>query len=63
MYVLLGAVHILVFVAVFVSIIGEVDFVHLDWRVECDSSAVDCKRCAYLLLTLMTSKLTFKTPC
>ena len=35
-YVFLGAVHMLAFVAVFVSIAGEVDFVHLDWFVECD---------------------------
>ena len=26
----------LAFVAVFVSFAGEVDFVHIDWRVECD---------------------------
>ena len=36
MHVFLGAVHVLAFVEVFVSIAGEVDFVHLDWRVECD---------------------------
>ena len=36
MHAFLGAVHMLVFVAVFVSIAGEVDFVHLDGLVECD---------------------------
>ena len=36
MNVFVGGVHMLAFVAVFVSIAGEVDFVNLDWRVECD---------------------------
>ena len=31
MHVFLGAVHLLAFVAVFVSIAGEVDVVHVDW--------------------------------
>ena len=44
MLVFLGAVHILAFVAVFVSIAREVDFVILigPWN----ATAVDCKRCA-----------------
>ena len=41
---IIGAVHMLAFVAVFVSIAGEVDFVHLDWRVECDCCRLQAMR-------------------
>ena len=40
----LGAVHMFAFVAVFVSIAGEVDFVCLDWRVERDCFSLQAMR-------------------
>ena len=44
MHVFLGAVHMLAFVAIFVSIAEEVDFVHLDWRVKCDCFSLHAMR-------------------
>ena len=61
MHVFLGAVHMHAFVAVFVSIAREVDFVRRDWRVECDCCRLQPMRdlgqhyLAYSLVSIMTT--------
>ena len=61
MHVFLGAVHMLTFVAVFVSIAGEVDFVHLDWRVECDCCRLQAMHHKIGMLLLSFSKCAHDT--
>ena len=51
----------LTFVAVFVSIAGEVDFVHLDWRVEYDFCRLQAIRHKIGLLLLSFSMCTNDT--
>ena len=61
MLVLLGAVHMFAFVAVFVSIAREVDFVHLDWRVECDCCRLQAMRHKIGMLLMSFSMCTHDT--
>ena len=51
----------LTFVAVVVSIAGEVDFVHLDWRVECDCCRLQAMRHSIGMLLISFSKCTHDT--
>ena len=51
----------LTFVAVFKSIAGEVDFVHLDWRVDCDCCRLQAMRHKIGMLLLAFSKCTHDT--
>ena len=51
----------LAFVAVFVSIAGEVDFVHLDWRVECDCCRLHAMRHKIGMLLISFSMCTYDT--
>ena len=60
MHVFIGAVQMLAFVAVFVSIAGEVDFVHFDWRVEYSSSVILALTKCGFHLELQTNCGTFK---
>ena len=57
----LQLVHMLTFVAVIVSIAGEVDFVHLDWRVECDCCRLQPMRHKIGMLLLSFSMCTHDT--
>ena len=51
----------LAFVTVFVSIAGKVDFVHLDWRVECDCCRLQAMRHKIGMLSLSFSMCTHDT--
>ena len=61
MHVFLGAIHVLAFVTVFVSIAGKMDFVHLDWRVECDCCRLQVMRHRIGMLLLSFSMCTHDT--